>query len=317
MLIEDELKGNAPNRDTWLSIGVFDGVHLGHRHLIERLLENAAASGALSGIITFKQHPRQVISPETSITYLTTLDERIGLLRGQGVDFVVPLTFTPEVAQLAARDFVALLQKHLHVKGLVVGPNFALGKGRSGDVAELQRLGDELGFRLVVVPYHVQGRDTVSSTAIRNALASGDMASVNRMLGRTFSLSGPVVSGDERGRLLGFPTANVKVKPDTALPGDGVYVSRAIVGDRGYASVTNVGRRPTFGGGERTIEVFLLEFSGDLYQQQLRIELLDRLRAEKRFDSPDELRAQIAQDVERARSLLAEAAMPPAGRHNQ
>lgn len=303
MIIEDELRGSKTDRDSWLSIGVFDGVHLGHRHLIKHLLEKAAASEAVSGIITFKQHPRQVLSPQTSLTYLTSLEERIKLLKGLGIEMVVALTFTPEVSQLAARDFLGLLQKYLRMKGLVVGPNFALGRGRKGNVPTLQHLAEEMGFQLVVVPHLTQGNMVVSSTAIRESLTTGAMATVNMMLGRPFSLSGPVVSGDERGRLLGFPTANLKINHNSAIPADGVYVTRAYVGEKSYPSVTNIGQRPTFGGRERAIEVFLLEFSGDLYNQQLKIELLEKLRAEKRFNSPQELQAQIAQDIEQARAL--------------
>lgn len=303
-VIEDELKGHTLDRDSWLSIGVFDGVHLGHRHLIGHLLEQAAASGAVSGVVTFRQHPRQVISPSTPVTYLTTLEERTELLKSLGVDMVVALTFTLDVAQLPARDFLALLQRRLRMKGLVVGPNFALGKRREGDVAALQRLSGEMGFRVIVAPFLTDGNERVSSTAIRKALSDGDMTAVNRMLGRAFSLSGPVVSGDARGRLLGFPTANLKVEREAALPADGVYVTRAYVRDKNYAAVTNIGWRPTFGGGERSIEVFLLDFSGDLYDRSMRIDLLERLRAEKRFDSPRELQAQIERDVEQARAWL-------------
>ena len=304
MSVEAELKGNTPDRESWFSIGVFDGVHLGHRHLIRNLLEQAANSGASSGVITFKQHPRQVISPGTPVTYLTSLEERIMLLKALGVAVVIALTFTPELAQLPAGDFITLLRKYLRLKGLVVGPNFALGKGREGNVATLQRLSTEMGFQLLVVPHLTQGEEVVSSTAIRKALSMGTMASVTQMLGRPYTLSGPVVSGKERGRVLGFPTANLEVNHNAAIPADGVYVTRAYIADKSYQSVTNIGQRPTFGGGERTIEVFLLDYSGDLYNQRLRIELVERLRAEKRFESPQELQLQIAQDIEKARKLL-------------
>lgn len=304
MSVEDELKGITLDRESWFSIGVFDGVHLGHRHLIGNLLERSTNAGALSGVITFKQHPRQVISPRTPITYLTTLEERKKLLEDLGVATVIALTFTPELAQLPAGDFIALLQKHLRLKGLVVGPNFALGKGREGNVATLQRLSTEMGFQLLVVPHLTQGKEVVSSTAIRKALSTGAMETVTQMLGRPYTLTGPVVSGKERGRILGFPTANIDVNHNRAIPADGVYVTRAYMGDKSYQSVTNIGQCPTFGGSERTIEVFLLDYSGDLYNQTLKIELLERLRAEKCFESPQELQKQIAQDIEKARTLL-------------
>lgn len=306
MTVEDDLGANATTRDSWLSIGVFDGVHLGHRHLINHLLERAANSRAISGVITFQQHPRQVISPQTPITYLTAVAERLRLLQGLGVEMVLALPFTLELAQLSARDFLTLLQRYLKMRGLVVGPNFALGRGREGNIATLRRLALEMSFQLLVVPHLTQGEHVVSSTGIRKALTAGDMAAVTRMLGRPFSLAGVVVSGNEVGRRLGFPTANLDVNSNSALPADGVYITRAYLADKCYPSVTNIGRRPTFGGGERTIEVFLLDFSGDLYHQNLRIELMERLRAEKRFANPQELQAQIAQDVQQARARLAE-----------
>ncbi|MBF8264945.1 MAG: ribF [Dehalococcoidia bacterium] len=304
MSVEDELKGYTPDTKSWFSIGVFDGVHLGHRHLIKNLLEQSQKSGAISGVITFKQHPRQVISAGTPITYLTNLDERVRLLKELGVDVVIALTFTPELAQFSARDFIGLLQKRLRLHGLVVGPDFALGKGREGDVVTLQRLAGDMGFQLLVVPHLTQGNEAVSSTAVRKALSTGAMESVTRMLGRPYTLTGPVVSGKGQGRVLGFPTANIQVNHNATIPADGVYVTRAHISNKSYPSVTNIGQCPTFGGCERTVEVFLLDYSGDLYNQTLTIDVLERIRAEKRFDSPQELQKQINQDVEKARKIF-------------
>ena len=300
-----ELSAFTPERETLLTIGVFDGVHLGHRHLIGKLTQEAARGNFLSGVVTFNRTPKAVLSPRTKVARLTTLEERATFLRSLGVDLVVPLTFTTDVAALSAREFVLYLKKYLKMRGLVIGPNFALGRGREGNVAALQSLGQELGFTVEVVkPLMVEG-SVVSSTAVREALARGDMKTTTRLLCRYFSLSGPVVGGAERGHhILGFPTANIQLDPEQALPEDGVYATLAHIGDEVHQSVTNIGVKPTFGKGERTVEVHILGFSGDLYGQKLTIELVERLRAETKFASPEELSAQIKKDVEQARTIL-------------
>jgi len=304
MDIEAELASVAPQRDTALTIGVFDGIHLGHRRLVERLKEEAERGGLLAGVLTFDRHPQQVLHPESTLPYLTSKEEKLSLLRQLGVDLVVVLPFTRQTAQLTARQFVSLLKKQLKMRALVVGPDFALGRGREGDATYLNVLSREMGFNLVAVPPVRITGEVVSSTAIRTALASGELGRVTRLLGRCFSIGGQIGTGAERGRTLGFPTANLSVDAGKALPPDGVYVTLAYINGREHPSVTNIGLRPTFGDGQRSVEVYLLDFQGDLYGQELRIELVERLRGEKRFDSAEELKVQIASDVEQARAIL-------------
>ncbi|MDP2953257.1 MAG: riboflavin kinase, partial [Chloroflexota bacterium] len=189
-------------------------------------------------------------------------------------------------------------------RGLVIGPDFVLGRGKEGKIAVLRSLGVELGFTVGSVSPLISAGRVVSSTAIRQALAQGDVAEASRLLGRPFVLKGQVVRGEAIGRKLGFPTANLAVNSNQALPADGVYATRAYANDQVLKSVTNIGLRPTFGVHERAVEVFLLDFSGDLYDKELRIELVGYLRPEKRFNSPAELQSQIQQDVEQTRALL-------------
>lgn len=304
MKVEEEIQEFTPQRDTVLTIGVFDGVHLGHQHLMNYLKRQAISVDCIPGVVTFRSHPQHVMSPRTPLFRLVTLDERIRLIRQLGIDLVVPISFDLEVAQVSARDFVGLLKKHLKMRGLVVGPDFALGKGREGDVVALRKLGKEMDFWVEVVPPEIINGEVISSTSIRRALSAGDIAKVTRLLGRPFVLHGRIVHGDERGKQLGFPTANLAFSRGQALPADGVYVTKAYIGQNTYPSVTNIGKRPTFGKNERTVEVYLIGFSGEVYGEDLRIELVERLRAEKRFSSPEELTAQISQDVERAISML-------------
>jgi riboflavin kinase/FMN adenylyltransferase len=304
MQVEAELARQAPEQDTLLTVGGFDGVHRGPQHLISHLREGARQKNLLSGVVSFKHHPRQVLRPQSGLPHLTGLKERTRLLKGLGIDLVVTLSFTPTLAQLTARQFVALLKQHLRMQGLVIGPDFALGRQREGNTANLVALGKEMAFTVDVVPPAVIDGEVASSTVVRAALAEGNMKRVSELLGRQFGVEGRVTTGSERGRVLGFPTANLAFQPHQALPPDGVYISRAYVDAEPYQSVTNIGQRPTFDAGERTVEVYLLDFEGDLYGRELRIELVERLRAETRFASAEELKAQIAKDVEQARAAL-------------
>jgi riboflavin kinase/FMN adenylyltransferase len=304
MSVEEELDRFSPEKDTLLTIGVFDGVHLGHKHLISKLKELAHKQGISSGVITFQQHPQEVLSPQTTLPWLTGLEQRIALLKNEGVDIVVPLSFTPDLASLSPERFLSLLKEHLGMRGLVVGPDFALGKNREGDIDTLRRLGKEMGFSLTVVPPMTIDGGVVSSTAIRQALARGNTKKAQKLLGRPFSLKGRVVGGDKRGQKLGFPTANLEVAPGQALPTGGVYACRAYINGKAYSAMTNIGSRPTFGGGEQSIEAYLIDYKGDLYGRELAIDFIERLRDEKRFDTPEQLEEQIAEDIRRGRAIL-------------
>jgi riboflavin kinase/FMN adenylyltransferase len=315
MLVEEELSIAVPERDMALTIGVFDGVHLGHRFLIEKLNEKAASKGLVSGVITFKHHPRLVFSSRSQITLLTTLEERIRLLESLGVAHVVPLSFTPELSRLSAREFVTLLKHHLRMRGLIIGPDFALGRGREGDAPSLKVLGEELDFSVEVVPPRLLKGKVVSSTAIRGALSQGNVKEVGELLGRYFTLMGQVSHGDARGKSLGFPTANIIPEREQALPADGVYAAHAILSEpnsaarqadseKAHQAVINIGFRPTFDGSKRIVEAHILDFAGDIYGHILKLEMVERLRGEERFSGAQELKAQMAKDVEQARTLL-------------
>lgn len=304
MLVEEELASFSPERDTIVTVGVFDGVHLGHQQLISELLKQAEQSCMLSGVVTFRQHPEDLLSSETKLPYLTDVKTRTRLLQNEGVDFIVPLSFTRDLARLNARQFIGLLLEHLKMRGLVIGSDFALGKGREGDTDTLSRLGKEMDFNVTVVPPLKINGKVVSSTTIRKAMAAGDMEKVRSLTGRYFSLHGRVVTGTGRGEGLGFPTANLDVNSGQALPPDGVYAGLAHINGKIYQSMTNIGQDPTFGPSERTVEAFLLDYHGDLYGHELRVDFVAKLRDEKKFDSVDELKEQIAEDVRRGKAIL-------------
>lgn len=305
MLVEGELAHHTPDRDSLVTIGVFDGVHIGHRKLIEELINQARRCRCATIAITFRQHPEDVqASQAKKLPFLTDIETRTNLLKEAGVDTVIPLTFSAELANLDARSFIELLMTHLKMRGLVIGSDFALGKGREGTKERLKHLGEELGFSVTVVPPLTLNGETVSSTAIRKAMAEGNMEKVRAMSGRYFCLHGDVVSGAGRGTGLGFPTANLHIKPGQALPPDGVYAGIAHVNGDIYPAMTNVGKNPTFGRNDRTIESFLLEYHGDLYGHKLSVDFVARLRDEKKFSSAEDLKQQVAVDVERGKEIL-------------
>lgn len=304
MRVDEELAEFTPDRDMVLTIGVFDGVHLGHKYLTSQLTECARQQGLLSGVVTFSQHPREVLSPRNRPPYLTILTEKVRLLENEGVDAVIILSFTEELARLSASQFVSLLQKHLRMRGLIIGPDFALGHNREGNTDNLRQLGQKLGFSLTVIPPITANSDTVSSTAIRNALANGNIKKVTNLMGRPFSLQGQVSSGAGRGLELGFPTANIEVDPRQALPADGVYATWAHFDNNTHQSVTNIGRRPTFDGHERTVETYIIDYRGDLYGHQMKIDIVERLRSEQRFNNVEELKKQMAEDVKQGVAIL-------------
>ncbi|MFH1650546.1 MAG: bifunctional riboflavin kinase/FAD synthetase [Chloroflexota bacterium] len=304
MLLEEELARFSPRQETLLTIGVFDGVHLGHKHLIARLIKQARSERCLAGVVTFRQHPQDFFSPGTRLPFLTDLTERTALLEEAGVDLIVPLSFNAELTRLSAREFLTRLQKHLKMRGLVLGPDFALGKDREGDVTALRRLGEEMGFSVSAVAPLTAGADIVSSTAIREAIIIGDVEKAERLMGRPFNLHGTVVSGTHRGQQLGFPTANLKLNHEQALPTDGVYAGWAYVNDKRYPAMANIGKNPTFNGRVRTAEVHLLDFHGDLYGSELKVDLVKYLRGEKKFDTAEELKQQITDDIVMGRAAL-------------
>ena len=304
MLVDEELAGLFPEKDMLLTIGVFDGVHLGHKYLVSQLMEQAKQQDLLSGVVTFRQHPQEALSPQTELPHLTNLAEKVTLLKNEGVDVVITLSFTPELAQLSATQFIGFLKKYLRMRGLIIGPDFALGQGREGNIDTLRTLGQDMNFSVnVISPAKVNG-EVVSSTAIRNALANGDMKRVISLMGRPFSLRGRVTTGAGRGSELGFPTTNLEIDPKQALPADGVYATRAHIDNKVYQSMTYIGQRPTFGENIRTVETYVLNYDGNLYGRELKIDIVERLRDDRRFDTVEELKKQIAEDVKQGKAIL-------------
>jgi riboflavin kinase/FMN adenylyltransferase len=278
------------------------------------LKEAAARQGFASGVITFTNHPRSVMRPDVRVPLLTTPEDRLRLISEQGVDLVVPLSFTPDLSYLRAREFVELLRETLNMRGLVVGPDFAFGYQREGTAELLTQLGKEMDFTMEVVkPVKFEDR-IVSSTAVRACVQGGEMEDAAWMLTRPFILAGFVVEGDQRGRQIGFPTANVDIEPSIITPADGIYATWTQADGKTYASATNIGFRPTFGGGGRQVETHLFDYSGDLYNARIRVAFARKLRDEVKFNGVDDLVKQLHEDVAQAKVVLAEnESMLPSG----
>ncbi|MCH8898245.1 MAG: bifunctional riboflavin kinase/FAD synthetase [Chloroflexi bacterium] len=306
------LAGAAPDQDTVLTIGAFDGVHLGHQHLLKRLIQRAQP-GRHPGVITFSNHPATVLRPDFQVSYINTPQDKIDLIKIQGVELVISLEFTKELSQIGADEFVQMLVGSLRMKGLVIGPDFAFGKGRQGNEAFLKNAGEQLGFWVETVEPLLLDGSAVRSRRIRESITEGDVSTANHLLGRKFRLSGTVVKGDMRGRELGFPTANLSLPADIILPGDGIYATWAVINGQRHPAATSIGTRPTFGLTERLVEVYVLDFDADLYDQTIGVEFVAKLRDQETFPDVEALVQQVNQDVADARTALARNEGTPVG----
>lgn len=285
---------------TALTLGVFDGVHFGHRQLMSR----AFGHDGTHAVITFDPHPVEVLAPGTSPRLITTIDERLELLEDLGAELVAVLNLA-EVREFHPQQFVAeILEGKLAVSTLTVGVDFQFGKDRAGDVGFLTEAGERCGFDVDVVGMVAEGGQTVSSSRIRSLIEVGSVSDAAALLGSRYRVTGPVVDGDKRGRDIGYPTANLKPVARKVTPGNGVYATVTRVNGTAHMSATNVGTRPTFGGGERLIETHILDFDGDIYGEEITVEFVERLRPELEFKSVGELLEHMEDDVERSRKIL-------------
>jgi riboflavin kinase/FMN adenylyltransferase len=305
MLHHSSLKG-LHLQGVWLTIGSFDGVHRGHQAILHKLVSGAHEAGAPAVVLTFFPHPSIVLRGRSGPFYLTSPEERAVLLGQLGVEHVITLRFDKTLANQTARQFVQALNDHLGFSHLCIGHDFALGRGREGDLPFLQNLGKELGFAINVMRPILHHGQVVSSSRIRTALLEGDVWSAKALLGRRYQVHGEVVAGDGRGRTIGIPTANLEIWPERLLPKSGVYACLACVDGQTRRAVANIGVRPTFESQEALprVEAHLLDYAGDLYGKNLTLRFVSRLRDEQRFPNIQALVAQIRSDIERARKIL-------------
>jgi len=290
-----------------VAFGNFDGVHLGHRAIMKAAMDRARAAGGTSFAMTFDPLPSKVLFPERAPKLILLPEDKLELLRISGIDGVIVVHFTQAFSLIEPRDFVRdYLVGRIGVREVVVGHSVNFGHRRAGNASVMVELGREFGFDTTVVGPVKQAGMEVSSTKIRELISNGDMRSAAKLLGRYHFLHGTVVRGRERGRTIGFPTANLESETE-CLPPDGVYAARVVLDDGHYASITNIGMRPTFNETARSIEAHIFEFNRDIYGHRIKLQFIERIRAEKKFASADELKHQIAQDLNRVREILASA----------
>lgn len=307
-LLMNRFKGLG-NRERYqgcaLSIGNFDGVHRGHQVILGRLIERARESGVPAVVLTFEPHPLTLVSPENCPPRLTTSDCKAALLEKCGIDVVMEYPTDWDLLQLSPEEFFQrFVVEEFAARGLVEGPNFYFGRGRSGNVETLRRLCEERGMSLDVVTPAADGAEMISSSRIRKALTAGDVERAAGLLGRRYRLSGTVRNGAGRGRVLGFPTANLH-RVETLIPADGVYAGTFATQDGQWPAAVHIGPNPTFQDGERKVEAHLLDFSGDLYGQAAELEFVQRVRDTRRFADQAELQSQLQADVTTVRAMLA------------
>jgi len=290
---------------TVVTVGFFDGVHLGHQAVFRRTVEVARERGLRSAVVTFDRHPRETLTPGREPKLLTTPDRKARLIEAAGVDVLLVLRFDRAFSLLSAEEFVRrVLAEGLHAKHVVVGANFTFGHEARGTVETLRTLGPAHGFTAEEVPiFELDGRP-VSSSSIREALAEGELEWPTRALGRRYAIDGTVVTGAARGVDLGFPTANLETDPRVLLPKTGIYAGRAFIEDRPHVAAISVGTNPTFGREPVHVEAYLLDFDGELHGEPLTVEFWARLRDEERFDSAEALALAMADDVRRTRELV-------------
>lgn len=293
-------------KGTVVTIGTFDGVHLGHKKIIQRLIESAKANDWESLVLTFFPHPRMVLQKDSDIKLINTITERATLLENQGLDCLVIHPFTQQFSRLTAEEFVEeILVKQLNAKKVIIGYDHRFGRNRTADILDLKRFGQQFGFEVEEISKQELEEVAISSTKVRKALNTGAIAIANSYLGYPIMLNGTVVCGKRLGRQIGYPTANLHVKEDYKLiPAQGVYVVQCAIKDNHVYGMMNIGTNPTVGGEKLTVETFFFDYEGDLYEQSLTIEVLARIRKEEHFASVDELKAAMKEDEVFSRSWI-------------
>lgn len=288
-----------------LTIGFFDGVHLGHRYLVSELSECAKKRGFASAVLTFRTHPRQVLHSDYIPSLLTTADEKIELLKETGVDYVVMTEFTQDLSMLTAQEFMRLLHDNLNVRCLMIGYDHRFGHNRSEKFDDYVRFGKEIGIDVIQSSPLVVDGVKVSSSAVRTVIAEGNVAEATKLLGREYSLAGQVVKGFQVGRTIGFPTANIAYDDSRILPKDGVYAVRVTVDSHLYDAMLYIGSRPTVNTGKISVEAYLFDFSDDIYGKKVNVCFMERIRESIKFNSVEDLKKQLEKDEIKAKQLMA------------
>lgn len=291
----------------WITIGSYDGVHLGHQKIIRELVEGSHEIGSTAVVINFFPHPLKILGNISGPFYLTTQEEKNKVLSNLGVDSTISIKFDLEFSKQSADIFIRLLHRQLQFSNLLIGYDFKFGADRGGDFHTLSKLGEELGYSVRAIERFEKDSQPISSSVIRQLIKEGNVKMASDFLGRPYAACGNIIHGDGRGRTIGLPTANLDIWPEKLLPVQGVYAAYAYIGSERSMSVVNIGNRPTFYQvpSHQTVEAHLLDFSGDIYGNEMRLDFIERIRPEKNFGNTQELMVQIKEDIQNAREVLA------------
>jgi len=302
----DNTENKSKHQGAWVTIGSFDGVHIGHQQIIRTLTEGAKADNSASVIVTFFPHPSKVLRPFSDPFYLSTPEEKDATLTNLGLSSVLTISFSPQLASLTAFEFMSILHKQLKFSCLLIGHDFRLGANREGDFQKLSEIGEQLGYCVRTIEPLQSTSQVISSSLIRKLISEGEIPTANVMLGQAYTVSGAIVHGDGRGRHIGIPTANLEPWKEKLIPKIGVYAAFAQLESHRHKAVVNIGRRPTFYDKPalQTIEVHLLDFDKDIYGSQLSLNFVERIRDEVKFNSAEELMGQIRKDIMDSREVL-------------
>lgn len=301
MQVFNSIQELTKNKNTILTLGTFDGIHPGHQAIIDKLISSSKEKGYRNLVVTFNPHPRVVLGDANSVKLLTTQDEKISLLEKYGVENLLIINFTREFSALSAEEFIYnYLINGIGLSEIVLGYDHHFGKGRSGNTELLKKIGAKENFIVTTTEAVIIDGEIVSSTKIRKSLIEGDIKKSNKFLGRNYSFNGTVIGGDKRGRELGYPTANIKLSSEEKLlPAVGIYAVKILVAGKLFNGLLSIGKRPTFyDNGELVTEVYIYDFDQEIYGEEVKVELIERLRGEEKFSSPDELIIQMNKDKE-------------------
>lgn len=294
------------HQNTIFSIGMFDGIHLGHQHLLNQVCKIAKENSCKSGIITFTDHPRKLFNPSLDISLITSVNQKKSFIENMGIDFVIPIDFTKSISELTFEQFITTIIDSANLKGLVLGPDTAIGYKRQGTPDKLEKLGDELDYKVFNIDQLNFNNKRVSSSLLRQAISEGDMDLSTQYLGRNYSISGNVIKGKGIGNtVLGYPTANLDISSvETIIPANGIYATKVKLDGREFIGATSIGYNPTFNNEEKSIESFIIDFNENLYGKDIEINFIKWIRAEESFDNTVELQKQMTDDINQIKQLF-------------
>ncbi|MCH2304447.1 MAG: bifunctional riboflavin kinase/FAD synthetase [SAR202 cluster bacterium] len=304
MLIDEEISDFKSINSHTISIGVFDGVHKGHKYFLSKLLSESKKSQSTPTVITFKTHPLSLLNPTIKIKNITTTNDKIKMIKNFGITSVIPVTFDRNLSELSGEEFINKIKSIIKISSLFIGPDFSIGKNRETNNTNIKDLSHKLNFKVFEIPKIKQDSLIIRSTNIRSLITDGKVNLASKMLGYPFFIKGLVIKGLSRGKKLGFPTANIKIPDNIILPSNGIYATHVSIGKNKYFGATSIGNNPTFNETDKTIETFIIGFNDDIYNKNICLEFIHRIRDEIKFSSANKLSIQMANDVEKITNIL-------------